>query len=87
MHRCGAQARPPVCTVGLCGVVAVYMLRVLQAALGAANRLPAQSGAETRQTTLEDVLSCCAEHVLQCCAEHYAVVRADRHGGAAAAGD
>lgn len=49
MHRWDAQARLPVCTGGLCEVIVVYVLRVLQAATGAANSLSAQSGAETRQ--------------------------------------
>ena len=87
MHRCGARARLPMCTVGLCEVVGGHVLHVLQAAIGAVNRLTAQSGAGTRQATSQDVLRCCMMHVLLCCTQHQAVVRADRHAGAAAAGD
>ena len=37
------------CTAGLCEVVVVYVLSVLQDSIVAANRLTAQSGAETRR--------------------------------------
>ena len=86
MHRCGAHARLPTRTVDLSEVVGVHVVHVLQAAIGAANRLTAQSGAGTRQATSQDVLRCCMMHVLLCCTQHHAVVRADWHA-AAAAGD